>query len=77
MSNAAILQLAACTPNFLIHEIMITDGTFRQNVTNEKVYYQDGFILVPDKPGLASRSTRNTSRHAPTCPATCATTPAL
>ena len=52
MSNAAILQLAACTPNFLIHEILITDGTFRQNVTNEKVYYQDGFILVPDKPGL-------------------------
>jgi len=52
VSNAAILQLAACTPNFLIHEIMITDGTFRQNVTNEKVYYQDGFILVPDKPGL-------------------------
>ena len=52
VSNAAILQLAACTPNFLIHEIMITDGSFRADVTDEEVRYQDGFILVPDKPGL-------------------------
>jgi len=34
VSNAAILQLAACTPNFLIHEIMLTDGSFRSRRTN-------------------------------------------
>ena len=52
VSNAAILQLAACTPNFLIHEIMITDGSFRQAITNEEVVFEDGYILIPQKPGL-------------------------
>ncbi|OHD48398.1 MAG: mandelate racemase [Spirochaetes bacterium GWF1_41_5] len=52
VSNAAILQLAACVPNFLIHEIMLTDGAFRKNFSNEEIIYQDGCILIPDKPGL-------------------------
>jgi len=52
VSNAAILQLAACTPNFLIHEIMITDGSFRSKVSDEEVVYKDGFVMVPNKPGL-------------------------
>ena len=52
ISNAAILQLAACTPNFLIHEIMLTDGAFRQRITDEEVIYEAGHILIGDKPGL-------------------------
>ncbi len=52
VSNAAILQLAACVPNFLIHEIMITDGSFRGSITDEEVVYENGDILIPDKPGL-------------------------
>ncbi len=52
ISNAAILQLAACVPNFLIHEIMLTDGSFRKNFSNEEVVYADGHIMIPDKPGL-------------------------
>ncbi len=52
VSNACILQLAACVPNFLIHEIMLTDGSFRAKITDEAVQYRDGFILIPDKPGL-------------------------
>ena len=52
ISNAAILQLAATVPNFLIHEIMLTDGNFRKLITNEEVVYEDGYILIPDKPGL-------------------------
>ena len=52
ISNAAILQLAATVPNFLIHEIMLTDGAFRKRITNERVVYEDGFIMVPDAPGL-------------------------
>ena len=52
VSNAAILQLAACTPNFLIHEIMLTDGSFRFEVTDEEVVFEDGYILIPEKPGL-------------------------
>ena len=52
VSNAAILQLAATVPNFLIHEIMLTDGSFRKEVTNEEVVYSNGMIKIPDKPGL-------------------------
>ena len=52
VSNAAILQLAATVPNFCIHEIMLTDGSFRKKITNEEVHFEDGYILIPDKPGL-------------------------
>lgn len=52
VSNAAILQLAASVPNFLIHEIMLTDGAFRKSVTDERVVFEDGYILIPHKPGL-------------------------
>ncbi len=52
ISNAAILQLAASVPNFLIHEIMLTDGSFRKLITNEEVHFEDGYIIIPDKPGL-------------------------
>ena len=52
ISNAAILQMAAATPNFLIHEIMINDGSFRKAITNEEVVFEDGCILIGDKPGL-------------------------
>ncbi|MDD4537690.1 MAG: galactonate dehydratase [Lentisphaeria bacterium] len=52
VSNAAILQLAACVPNFLIHEIMLTDGSFRKNISNEEVVYADGCIMIGDRPGL-------------------------
>lgn len=52
ISNAAILQLAACVPNFLIHEIMLTDSSFRFGITDEKVVYENGEILIPSKPGL-------------------------
>ena len=52
ISNAAILQLAATVPNFVIHEIMLTDGSFRKSITNEEVHFDDGYIMIPDKPGL-------------------------
>lgn len=52
ISNAAILQLASTVPNFVIHEIMLTDGSFRKKITNEEVVFEDGYIKIPDKPGL-------------------------
>lgn len=52
VSNAAILQLAACTPNFLIHEIIITNGSFRSKITNEEVVYDNDCVEIPNKRGL-------------------------
>lgn len=52
VANAASLQLAACCPNFSILEIMYSDVTWRKDVVNEELYYKDGRITIPDKPGL-------------------------
>lgn len=52
VANAATLQIAACVPNFSILEIMYSDVDWRKNVTNESLEYSDGYISIPDKPGL-------------------------
>lgn len=52
VANAASLQLAACTPNFYILEIMANDVPWRSEITNEDLVYEDGCIKIPDKPGL-------------------------
>ncbi len=52
VANAATLQLAACTLNFSILEIMYSDVVYRKDVTNESLTYKDGYIDIPDKPGL-------------------------
>lgn len=52
VANAATLQLAACCPNFSILEIMYSDVSYRKDITDEKLTYADGYITIPDKPGL-------------------------
>jgi galactonate dehydratase len=52
VANAATLQLAATCPNFEILEIMYSDVDWRADVTNESLEYSDGFMTIPDKPGL-------------------------
>lgn len=52
VANAATLQLAAACPNFCILEIMYSDVEWRKDVTNEALEYKDGYITIPDKPGL-------------------------
>lgn len=52
VANAATLQLAACCPNFSILEIMYSDVEWRKDVTDEKLEYKDGYITIPEKPGL-------------------------
>ena len=49
---AATLQVAACTTNFSVLEIMYSDVPWRKDITNEELRYEDGYIYVPDKPGL-------------------------
>ncbi len=52
VANAATLQLAATCPNFEILEIMYSDVEWRKDVTDESLEYKDGYINIPDKPGL-------------------------
>lgn len=52
VANAATLQLAACTPNFLYLETMATDVPWRAEVAEESCRLKDGEMTIPDAPGL-------------------------
>ncbi len=52
VANAATLQLAACCPNFCILEIMYSDVVYRSAVTDENLVYENGCIIIGDRPGL-------------------------
>lgn len=52
VANAASLNLAAALPGFRILEIMLTDVSWRSELTNEKVVFENGNILIPDGAGL-------------------------
>jgi galactonate dehydratase len=52
VANAATLQLAACVPNFHLLETMFSDVDYRRDISTEKVSFTDGFMSIPDGPGL-------------------------
>lgn len=52
VANAATLQVAACTPNFFIHETMAVDVPWRSEICTESVRFEKGRMLIPDTPGL-------------------------
>jgi galactonate dehydratase len=52
VANAASLQLAGNLNNFFILEIMLTDVSWRSELTDEEVVFDKGSILIPQKPGL-------------------------
>ena len=52
IANAATLQLAACVPNFYLLETMSSDVPWRNEISTEVVKFDNGNMLIPDKPGL-------------------------
>ena len=52
VANAATLQLAACTPNFIMLEMMMTDVPWRKEICDEDLTMENGAMLIPDRPGL-------------------------
>ena len=52
VANAAALSIAASTPGFRILEICLTDVGWRHELTNERVVFDHGHILIPEGPGL-------------------------
>ena len=49
---AANIQIATCSPNFLIQESIETYGGFYSEILKEPIKWEDGYIIPPDKPGL-------------------------
>ncbi|MBM3583166.1 MAG: mandelate racemase/muconate lactonizing enzyme family protein [Alphaproteobacteria bacterium] len=52
IEGAANVQLAACTPNFLILESIQTWGGFHAEILKTPMRWEDGFVIPPDAPGL-------------------------
>ena len=49
---AANIQLATCSPNFLVQESIETFGGFYAQVLKAPIQWQDGYIIPPTNPGL-------------------------
>ena len=52
VANAATLQLAASQPGFYLLETMASDVPYRGEICNESVTLRDGYMHIPDRPGL-------------------------
>ena len=52
VANAATLQLAACVPNFVMLEMMMTDVPYRAEICDEDLTIKAGKMVIPDRPGL-------------------------
>jgi galactonate dehydratase len=52
IATAANLQLAACSPNFDVLEIMRSSVPWRKEIVDETIDFKDGYIKIPTKPGL-------------------------
>ncbi len=49
---AANIQIATCSPNFLIQESIETFGGFHAEIVKEPIRWEDGYIIPPTAPGL-------------------------
>jgi len=50
--GAANIQLATCSPNFLIQESIQTWGGFHAQILKEPIRWEEGYIIPPTRPGL-------------------------
>jgi 2-dehydro-3-deoxyphosphogalactonate aldolase len=50
--GAANVQIAACSPNFLIQESIMTWGCFHAEILKTPMTWEDGYIIPPTAPGL-------------------------
>jgi 2-dehydro-3-deoxyphosphogalactonate aldolase len=65
--TAASLQIDACIPNFLIQESIWKSGGFFDQLVEEPFEWEDGCLLIPDRPGLGVELNLDALRaHAPT-----------
>lgn len=50
--GAANVQLAACSPNFLLLEGIVDWGGFHAELLRTPIRWEDGYVIPPDAPGL-------------------------
>jgi galactonate dehydratase len=52
IEGAANIQIAACSPNFLILESIQTWGGFHAEILRTPIVWEDGYVIPPTTPGL-------------------------
>jgi 2-dehydro-3-deoxyphosphogalactonate aldolase len=52
IGGAASIQLATCSPNFLIQESIQTWGGFHAKILKQPIQWEEGYIIPPSEPGL-------------------------
>ena len=50
--GAANVQLAACSPNFLVLEGILDWGGFHADILRRPIHWEDGYVVPPAEPGL-------------------------
>lgn len=60
--GAANIQLAACTPNFLVLEGILDWGGFHADLLRTPVAWEDGYVIPPTGPGLGVELDENVAR---------------
>ena len=68
VATAVNAQLAACTPNFLILEYVPDDQAPRRDLVKEPLVVRDGYLDVPDKPGIGVELNLEAFAHYPPTP---------
>jgi len=63
--GAANIQLAACSPNFLIQEGILDWSGFHARILKQPIQWQDGYIIPPDGPGLGVELDEEVARQNP------------
>lgn len=65
IEGAANIQLSACIPNFLILESIGTWSGFHSRILKKPIQWQDGYVIVPDAPGLGVELDEDVARAHP------------
>ena len=63
--GAANIQLAACTPNFLILESILKWDGFHAELLTAPIVWKDGYVLPPTEPGLGVELNEEVARAHP------------
>ena len=63
--GAANIQLASCSPNFLILEGILDWGGFHADLLKTPIHWEDGYVVPPTAPGLGVELDEDVARAHP------------
>ena len=63
--GAANIQIATCSPNFLILESIETWGGFHTDILKSPIQFEEGHVIPPTTPGLGVELNEEVARANP------------